>query len=34
MEQLDKTKDRTTKESDKNEVTVRLIELILDMSKR
>ncbi len=33
MEQLDKTKDRTTKESDKNEVTVRLIELILDMSE-
>ena len=33
MEQLDKTKDRTTKESDKSEVTVRLIELILDMSE-
>lgn len=31
MEQLDKTKDRTTKESDKSKVTVRLIELILDM---
>ena len=33
MEQLDKTKDRTTKESDKSEVAVRLIELILDMSE-
>ena len=33
MEQLNKTKDRTTKESGKSETTVRLIELILNMSE-
>ena len=31
MKQLDKVKDHTTKESDKSEITVRLIELILYM---
>jgi type IV pilus assembly protein PilZ len=33
MEQLDKANDQTTKESDKSETTVRLIELILNMSE-